>query len=222
MHGSPGLVDCAKFPEPLMSAEIQPGKLEAWLHSSQQVRITSEKEDGKLKRFLLEPHRKSAAALPPILDELLRDGPKVISIKDRYVVAKASNKQSLREFLSLLADRFAASGSSAPEELRLEVGPVSPHGGTREREEWRASLKEIKQWFCSHKFWSKVRYNETLRDLTRSCARDYHDRVITAETPPSGKAKGKKVIIEMTGGIDILMDERETTRLFVCRLNNES
>jgi hypothetical protein len=222
MHGSPGLVDCAQFPEPLMSAETPPGKIDEWLHSSKPVSISPEKEDSRLKRFLLEPQRKSTSALQPIMDELLRDGPKVISIQDRYVVAKASNKNSLREFLSLLADRYTASGSSAPGELRLVVGPVSPHGGSREREEWRANLKEIKQWFCSHKFWSKVRFDEKLRELSRGCERDYHDRLITGETPAAGKAKGKKVMIEMTGGIDILMDERETTRLFVCRVNNES
>jgi hypothetical protein len=205
-----------------MSAETPPGKIDEWLHSSKPVSISPEKEDSRLKRFLLEPQRKSTSALQPIMDELLRDGPKVISIQDRYVVAKASNKNSLREFLSLLADRYTASGSSAPGELRLVVGPVSPHGGSREREEWRANLKEIKQWFCSHKFWSKVRFDEKLRELSRGCERDYHDRLITGETPAAGKAKGKKVMIEMTGGIDILMDERETTRLFVCRVNNES
>jgi hypothetical protein len=221
LHGSPGLLDCSQFPEPLMCTEIPIGKLDEWLGKTQLVDTSTEKADNKLKRFLLEPHRKSTTALKPVLDELLRDSPKVISIQDRYVVAKASNKNSLRDFLSLLADTFTASGSSAPSELRLIVGPVSPHGGTREREEWRANLKEIKQWFCSHKFWSKVRFDEKLRELSRGCERDYHDRLITAETPPAGKAKGKKVIIEMTGGIDILMDERETTRLFVCRFNNE-
>jgi hypothetical protein len=186
------------------------------------VDTSTEKTDNKLKRFLLEPHRKSTTALKPVLDELVRDSPKVISIRDRYVVSKASNKNSLKEFLSLMADTFTASGISAPAELRLIVGPVSPHGGTKEREELRANLKEVKQWFCSHKFWSKVRLNEEPRELSRGFERDFHDRWITGETPSAGKLKGKKVIIEMTGGIDILMDERETTRLFVCRFNNES
>lgn len=222
LHGSPGLLDCSKFPEPLMCTEIPIGKLDEWLGKTQSVDTSTEKADNKIKRFLLEPHRKSTTALEPILDELVRDMPKVISIQDRYMVSKASNKNSLREFLSLLADRFAASASGAPRELRLVVGPISPHGGPREREEWQANLKEIKQWLKSHKFWSKIGYNEEFRGLNRSSSRDYHDRVITAETSATGRAKGEKVIIEMTGGIDILMDERETTRLFVCRVNNES
>jgi hypothetical protein len=222
LHGSPSLLDCSQFPEPLMCSEIPIGKLDEWLGKTQSVDTVTEKADNKLKRFLLEPQRKSRDALKPVLDELLRDSPQVISIQDRYVVSKASNKSSLRDFLSLLADRYTASGSSSPSELRLVVGPVSPHGGTREREEWRASLKEIKHWFCSHKFWSKVRFNENLRELARGCERDYHDRLITAETPPAGSANGQKVLIEMTGGIDILMDERETTRLFICRFSGQN
>jgi hypothetical protein len=106
-------------------------------------------------------------------------------------------------------------------ELRIEVGPASPAGGNRQRDEWRAALKALKPWINTQKPWSGVRIDDKMREIGRGDSRDYHDRVIIAETPQIGNAKAKKVILELTGGIDIVMDARETTRVFVCKKNSD-
>lgn len=219
LHGSPGLIDIARFPEALMRADIAAGKIDEWLGQGSAVEVSVESSDSKLKRFLLQPRRNIGEALKPVFDELVQDSPSMISIKDRYLVSKASNMNALKEFLSLLSTAFAEAETKLPTVVRIEVGPVSPHGGARERAEWQSNLKDVRRWFASQKHWSTVRLDHKLREISRGCERDYHDRWITAESPPAGKVKGKKLIIEMTGGIDILMDNRETTRLFVCRID---
>lgn len=132
----------------------------------------------------------------------------------------AANISSLQEFLELLACCFKSQDVNSLKELRLVAGPVSGHGGARQKQEWLANFKTIEHWLKSHQFWSKVSTDLKLREFSRGGGRDYHDRLITAESclEKKGKAKGKMLIIEMTGGIDILMDARETTRVFICQM----
>jgi hypothetical protein len=62
-------------------------------------------------------------------------------------------------------------------------------------------------------FWKSATIQAQFRSGGYGGARDFHDRVIEGRV-----AQGGKVILEMTGGIDIIMDARERTRLFLCRI----
>lgn len=220
-HGAPSLLDLSKFPDGLLRVDVSSADVVKWLNQTQAVDFSIGLADSKLKRLLMEPGRSVSKSLQPLLDELCRDNPKIVSIQDRYLVSKAANMTALKEFFTLMAEAFNESTSSRPQELRLIFGPVSVYGGAQERDEWKARLREIEQWLSTQRFWAGIRLYTQLCEISRGAKRDYHDRIIVAETPSVGKEKGRKLVIEMTGGIDILMDERETTRLFFCRFDNQ-
>lgn len=217
-HGNPGIIDCERFPEPLLKSEVTAEKMEDWLGGTKALAASMfEQPQGKVDRFLLEPGRKVDQALRPVFEALFKQPVGRIAIQDRYAVGNSGNLQALRNFLDLAARAAAAAGQKAPAELRLVVGPVSAQGGARERDEWKNRLKEIGSWLKQHAFWRAAKYLDQFRENTRSAERDYHDRVILVELAEVKGTVAKRLILEMTGGIDIVMDARETTRLFLCR-----
>lgn len=221
LHSCPSLLTLCDFPESLRKREGLQFETAKILPSDSVVNPLTSNPKNPIKRILLEPGRQVPAALQPVLEELVLESPQIITIQDRYLVSMAANVDSLKKFLGLLADAFGKLKKEPPRELRLVAGPPTGHGGVRQRQEWQSSFKQVEQQLKlkQNAFWSKVKLDFRLREFSRGAVRDYHDRQITAESSSekNGKVKGQKLIIEMTGGIDILMDERETTRIFLCR-----
>jgi len=206
LHGSPGLFDCAKFPSPLMQADVSQAQIAEYLGKASKVLIEPTlDEEKRLRRHQLNPGRTVDAALKPVLEALIQNTPSRILIKDRYA---AANPTPLKDFLTLLGEVYASKGIKRPNEVKLEVGPTPPKDGSRKLDEWRDTLKATKQWFSSNKLWPGVRFDFLVRAMGGN-ARDYHDRAIIAEA-----SDGKSSLLEMTGGIDIAMDSRETTRIY--------
>lgn len=219
-HSMPSLVDNAAFPDPLLQNSVSSEIVCQFLSKTQQISAVSfEPSKGGIERFLLEPGRNTAQALDPIFDMLSAQPLTMLSIQDRYAVANSGNVTALKEFLGTLAKHAAQHSVAAPKTMRLIVGPISPHGTARERDEWQKQLREIEKWLHGNPYWGATHYQGQLRELSRG-GRDYHDRVISAEAVPVGKAKPRRFMMEMTGGIDILMDARETTRIYLCNMSH--
>lgn len=220
LHATPSLLASSDFPDTLRRKEVSQLGFCELLPENSQVDPLRANANSQIKRMLLEPGRDVLTSLQPVLEELVREAPQIVTIQDRYMVSMAANLDSLEKFLSSLADCFRTQNVTAPKELRLVAGPASGHGGVRQKQEWQTNLKQVERRMKQHAFWSRVNTKTELREFRRGSERDYHDRLITAESWPErkGKAKGKKLVIEMTGGIDILMDDRETTRVFICRM----
>lgn len=214
-HASPSIVDAKELPQGLMKASIPQRDLAAWLEKASPVRLKAPGDDISIKRHLLKPGRVTSQVLPPLLKDLVDINPQILTIQDRYLIAGTPNVAALKDFLVHLANGFVDPTTSDLRGLRLQVGPVTSQGGSLQRTEWLKTEAELKKWMKSQRLWSKVSLECKIREFARGSARDYHDRQITAETPPSGKSKGTKLIMELTGGIDILMDTREQTRVYV-------
>lgn len=215
LHASPSIVDAKDLPQGLMRATVQEKDVAAWLGLATPVGLNLHDNHQNLKRHILKPGRITSEVLPVLLKDLVDLNPQILTIQDRYLIAGASNVAALKEFLNLLANGFGDPITCNLKELRLQVGPVIVHGGLTQRQEWLKTEVELKKWMRSQRLWQKVALNCKIREFSRGGERDYHDRQITAEIPPSGKSKGAKLVMEMTGGIDILMDARETTRVYV-------
>lgn len=220
LHANPGLLASSQFPEPLVRTDVTQAQIGSQLPEGSPIDPFVSIAKSSIKRILFEPQRNVAVALQPVLDEIAREAPQILSIQDRYLVSMESNKNSIKDFLNLLAKAFKQAKVGTPRELRLLAGPVTDHGGARQKLDWQNNLNEIKQWLKSDSFWSTAKLDVRLREFSRGSERDYHDRLLTAESTSDkkNKAKPRKLIIEMTGGIDILMDSRETTRLFIFRM----
>lgn len=220
LHASPSLLDAIRFPDSLLRADISGTELNEFLKISHLVDpLTAAPHQKALRRILFESGRNTADSLEPVLNEIVSEAPTIITIHDRYLVSMTSNVNSLKQFLGQLGNAFSRSNTSMPKELRLRAGPASAHGGSRQRQEWTQELNDLKRWLSNQKCWSGVRADFKLREFSRGRERDYHDRVIIAESSASSTKHRKQLIVEMTGGIDILMDERETTRVYIFRTN---
>ena len=217
-HGKPGLFDSVQFPSPLLQDTISAEKAAQILAQSKPLPSSQfEVTKGDIDRFLLEPGRKTKQALQPIFEELIRNPIATLSIQDRYAVANSGNVAALKEFLLAFAEASVQKTAQAPFDLRVIAGPPPPHGSAKDREEWRKQLKELERWLKETAFWRTTKFQGQIREISRGAERDYHDRIITTDSVTSGKAKPRRLLLEMTGGIDIVMDSREKTRLYLCK-----
>lgn len=217
-HGKPGLVDSLNFPSPLLQDTISAEKAAQILAQSKPVPSSQfEIAKGNIGRFLLESGRNTKLALQPIFEEFLKNPIAVLSIQDRYAVANSGNLAALKEFLCTFAEASVQKPVPAPLELRVVVGPPPPHGSAKDRDELRKQLKELERWIKETAFWRATKFQGQIREISRGAERDYHDRIITVDSVTSGKAKSHRLLLEMTGGIDIVMDSREKTRIYLCK-----
>jgi hypothetical protein len=212
-------MDSATLPEPLLQCPVATIKGKALLDRATILPLSRfEAKPEKIKRFLLEPGRNVSASIQPILQAILTGPLQRLTIQDRYVAANDSNLEVLKQFLGAFSKVAGELQQPAPDQIRILAGPVSGQSSSHARVEWRARLKNLESWFKKDEFWRKTECVAQIREVAGGAARDYHDRVISGELKPKDKAAAEKVgriVVEMTGGIDILMDNRETTRVYV-------
>lgn len=129
-----------------------------------------------------------------------------LTIVDRFMVAKPSNIESLKQFIStILKD------APPPEKIDFVYGPPE---ADHLRAAWQASMKAIFTWLSqTHKI-----AQENLREQLRGRGRDgnFHDRRISAVFVDQTKLR-TEIIVELTGGVDKLMDQSEETSLYIIR-----
>ncbi len=221
LHGSPALVDCATLPEPLLQKQVGAGDGKTLLERAVALPLSKfESKAGKIERFLLEPGRDVKTGVRPIISALLSVSLQRLTIQDRYMAANESNIEALKSFLRIVSAVGSELKNAAPAQLRLIAGPVSAQNTPKARFEWRERLKSLDAWLKKDAYWKDSEFIPRFREGAGGTARDYHDRILLAEPDAKG-SKGKpgtgRVIAEMTGGIDILMDHQETTRVYVSK-----
>lgn len=160
-------------------------------------------------------------------DFLKQGAIKRLEIVDRYMAAAASNRDSLNRFMGVIAGLF----EKPPERIVFHHGP-SPQQHLRN--EWIGAvdslIKNLK---------SDARFNGTLFENVfrgQTSVRNFHDRRLVVEfgevSAPSPltsddlpqrrrrreaapKVSHRRVSTELTGGIDVLIDSREETSIYV-------
>ena len=151
-----------------------------------------------------------------------------IEIVDRYAVASSSSCNSLRLFLIELSKSWAG----APKSLKIVYGPTpSQHI----RSEWIQSMTKTIASLKTVESLQSIEVSSELRGGTRQ--RNFHDRRVILDysdgptvgdsnvvsEPVSARPRRavraspplKRIVVELTGGIDLLMDPQEDTRMYV-------
>jgi len=152
---------------------------------------------------------------------------KKLEIVDRYLVAAESNKKALDAFLNELANLW----EKAPEEIILTYGPGR---NERDRSEWKNQVAEIKKLLATDSRFRDTTFRDNFRGSRR--IRTFHDRRVVAEiceeghSAENGEVRSQRrrranrpqqqpctrqIIAELSGGIDVLMDQREETTIYV-------
>jgi hypothetical protein len=142
-----------------------------------------------------------------------------LEIKDRYLVSKQSNKDALLDLMAELQGIW----NSPPAEIIFIFGPTRQQ---HERAEWLKNAKDCEKHLKAETSFVETKLEFRLNGSQR--IKDFHDRIIrvsfkaNADESDSGKKRrkaakpiGRKVIVELSGGIDVLMDNREETRVYV-------
>jgi ATP-dependent helicase YprA (DUF1998 family) len=214
LHGSPSLLDSERFPEALYRREISESVLKSTLSSAERVTISQfEAVSGQLHRFVLDPGRSAVDSLKPVIEEFFKTPLEAMTIQDRYCVGSDGNLDATLEFLGIAANLARQSGLSCPGQLIIQAGPLSPRAHGSERNQWQTRLKTLESKLKKDHFWKSANIQARFRSGGYGGIRDFHDRIIEGRTD-----QGDKIILEMTGGIDIVMDTRERTRLFLCKI----
>ena len=214
LHGSPSLLDSERLPEALYRREISENELMSCVSSAEGVATSQfESVSGQLQRFVLDPGRSAEDALKPVIEEFFKTPLATLTIQDRYCVGSDGNLDATLEFLGMAANLARKLGHSCPGQVIIQAGPLSPRAHGSERNQWQARLKTLESKLKKDHFWKSANIQAQFRTGGYGGARDFHDRIIEGRV-----AQGGKVILEMTGGIDIIMDTRERTRLFLCRI----
>ena len=221
LHGSPALIDSGKLPSNLLKKAVTDSDIQSWTQKAEFFTSPQfEAQHGVLERFVMEPGRNVATAFRPVIEKMFADPIDTLSIQDRYSVATDGNRDAALEFLALVAEVATAINGYCPQRIRIQVGPLSSHASSMEREQWKKRLNMLENFLRENIFWKEAKVVESqIRSISPGAQRDFHDRVITAQLlGKDGKTlNAPKLILEMTGGIDILMDYRERTRVFLCR-----
>jgi hypothetical protein len=152
-------------------------------------------------------------SLKPVIEEFFKTPLEAMTIQDRYCVGSDGNLDATLEFLGIAANLARQSGLSCPGQLIIQAGPLSPRAHGSERNQWQTRLKTLESKLKKDHFWKSANIQARFRSGGYGGIRDFHDRIIEGRTD-----QGDKIILEMTGGIDIVMDTRERTRLFLCKI----
>lgn len=208
----PDLLSFTKLPEPAKWIE-KPSKSRlsfvdksTWLDASR----FELHENSRLQRFLLKPGRDCVSALRPIV-ELMNEGQSHhIKIYDRYSMANDPCRESLWEFLKAFAEISFDLGAEPPKQISLTMGPVDY---SRPAEQI-ARCQELKKRFKQVKFLKEVNFWWNPPLTKGRGPKDYHDRAIHVQFSEKKGRKDDSIRFELTGGIDILMDASETTRVY--------
>ena len=150
-----------------------------------------------------------------------------LEIIDRYLVSLESNRRSLRLFI----DEIAGIWTDPPKTIVFKFGPCKDQ---RDRGEWIKTVDRLAKELKGKKQFEGTEFINELRGQTRQ--RNFHDRRLVATfesaqpaatpTPGAGtrrrrrgpdgnKPRAREVVAELTGGIDVLMDAREETTVYV-------
>ncbi len=148
-----------------------------------------------------------------------------IEILDRYMVAAESNRSALVGFIKEIADIWSA----PPVRIVFSYGP-SPQ--QYQRAEWIHAMDGVIKQLKHDPRFAGVELIGEIRGQTRT--RNFHDRRVVAEIdcapiatsaePARRRRRGNAeapprrhchIVAELSGGIDVLMDEREETTIFV-------
>lgn len=167
-------------------------------------------DDSRLQRFLLKPRRDCKEAIRPIVELMNAEQISSIKIYDRYSMASDSCCDSLWEFLKAYAEISSELGAEAPAQISLTMGPVEkvrPAEQTARCEQLKKRFRQVKL-LKSVNFWWNPPLTKGRGD------KDYHDRAIHVQFAGKKGKQGNSIRLELTGGIDILMDSSETTRVY--------
>jgi len=151
-----------------------------------------------------------------------------IQILDRYVVAASCNCDSLRRFLVELSSIWA----SPPKSIIIRYGPCPTQ---HLRADWIRAMNEVIVSLKKHSAFQSINVLPELRGSTRQ--RNFHDRCVIADYSDAAPAavgeapapavasrrrrannsqpSRKRMIAELTGGIDLLMDPQQDTRMYL-------
>jgi hypothetical protein len=152
-----------------------------------------------------------------------------LEIIDRYLAAAESNRTSLRKFMEALATIWQA----PPAEIVFRHGPSR---NPSERTQWIREAEEIIRQLRGDARFANAKITSEFRG--HSQARNFHDRRIVAhfgtvgapnvaaagdQEPRRRRRQGaegaplprRRIAAELTGGIDVFMDVREETTLYV-------
>lgn len=149
-----------------------------------------------------------------------------LEIIDRYMVAADSNSESLGAFLNQLSILWSA----PPKEIVLKHGP-SPQ--QQNRSQWIGAMDKVIKSLKGNPLFAGTEFKNEFRGQTRE--RNFHDRRVVIEysesemSPadngaPSARRRPRqqsaqlsrnRMVAELTGGVDVLMDPREETTIYV-------
>jgi hypothetical protein len=204
----PDIFAFTKLPEPAKSLQSNDGQWDTFLEevnwlAPDDLRI----DDNRLKRFELAAGRNAQGALKPIFDltnDLQIDR---IKIRDSYAMNSDGNMDLAFEFLKAYAQHAEANNITAPAEIVLNVGPADWNTKTSEQ---IARLQQLKRRLRQVRFIQQNDVNFRWSPPVPKNGADTHDRKMYFEN-----SQGVCVMkLELTGGIDILMHEGRTTRVF--------
>ena len=125
-------------------------------------------------------------------------------------MANDSCRESLWEFLKAFAEISSDLGAEPPKQISLTMGPVDY---SRPAEQI-ARCQELKKRFKQVKFLKEVNFWWNPPLTKGRGPKDYHDRAIHVQFSEKKGRKDDSIRFELTGGIDILMDASETTRVY--------
>jgi hypothetical protein len=147
-----------------------------------------------------------------------------IEITDRYMTASESAKEALFKFLTVIADLWAV----PPKTIILQHGPAR---NQQDRTKWIKNMDWVVKQLSKDNRFAEIELKTPFRGTNR--VRNFHDRRVVAlfeavssqcmptrkasrrRRPPSDSLRKSLVTAELTGGIDILLDKREETTVFV-------
>jgi hypothetical protein len=129
-------------------------------------------------------------------------------------MASDSCRDSLWEFLKAFAEISTELGAEPPRKISLTMGPVDK---VRPAEQ-TTRCKQLEKFFRQVKFLKDVKFWGNPPLAKGRGPKDYHDRAIHIQFTDKKRGKTRNSLrLELTGGIDILMDHNETTRVYAIK-----
>lgn len=212
----PDLLSFAKIPEPAKWVENPTKERLSFMENATNLDISKFEigDDSRLQRFLLMPKRDCTQAIRPIVELMNVEQIDTIKIYDRYSMASDSCRDSLWEFLKAFAEISTELGAEPPRKISLTMGPVDK---VRPAEQ-TTRCKQLEKFFRQVKFLKDVKFWGNPPLAKGRGPKDYHDRAIHIQFTDKKRGKTRNSLrLELTGGIDILMDHNETTRVYAIK-----
>ena len=149
---------------------------------------------------------------------------KTLELTDRYMVAANWSADYLREFLIQLGKLM----KSPPKTVCLRYGPEKSH---EDRLPWKRRIERVKEELEAYPKFEGTEIRPILRSGSGS-TKNFHDRRLLAhfeangnpEAPETSRRRrrrigaqesGRKVLVELTGGVSVLMEPRYETTVYV-------